>query len=308
MSEKHICDGTCEKFRRSKPRGGERYLAGQGRCQICDIWLDQRGAHTKDGKPASDGIEGWFCNCCNCRIRRNPRKRAYKAKMRNSGVGDGHDIDLSYFNKHRAHMLKELGRAIVKNESEGKKHDERVMLNTTRSEDMEYEFGTGIDNLVDLAKAVDPPNMVSMITEFERIRHVLGRTPTKQDIETHSVLHLSQYEEEFKSWEHMLDRLGYDPWYRHETLSKAMLVEHNSTHDTEMQEYEGGEWDNPRSEQEVEEKISELRDWLLNYYQELDSKQINPDYSYKEEFGRLEKHLTLLPRHTKYNISTLSEL
>ena len=61
-------------------------------------------------------------------------------------------------------------------------------------------------------------------------------------------------------------------------------------------------------DKEVKEKISELRDWLLNYYQDLDSKQNNSDYSYKEEFSRLEKHLSLLPKHTKYDISTLLEL
>ena len=305
MSEKRICAGTCEKFRVSRPLGGVRYRAGQGRCQTCDIWLDHRGAHTKDGEPASESSKGWFCNCCNYRIRRNPRNIEYKAKMRHSDVGDGHGIDLSYFNKRRAHMLKELGRAIVKNESEGKKHNGRLLLNTTKSEDMESEFGTGIDNLVELAKSVDPPNKVSMIAEFERIRYVLGRTPTKQDIEKHSVLHLSQYEEEFGSWERMLDRLGYDPWYRHEKPPKTVPVEYGSTHDMEMQEREEGEWDDPRSEQGVEEKISELRDWLLNYYQELDSKQINPGYSYKEEFGRLEKHLALLPKNTNTHLNSL---
>lgn len=293
----------CEKFRVSKPREGGRYQAGQGRCQTCDIWLDHRGAHTKDGKPASRDSKGWFCNCCNYRIRLKPRNMEYKAKMRNSDVGDGHDIDLSYFNKRRAHMLKELGRAMVKNESEGKKHDKRFLLNTTKFEDMESEFGTGIDNLIGLAKSVEPPNKVSMIVEFERIRHVLGRTPTKQDIEKHSVLHLSGYEEEFGSWEHMLDRLGYDPWYRHEKSSKTMQVD-SSTYDMEMQESEG-EWNDPRNEHVLKEKISELQDWLLNYYQELDSKQSNPDYSYKEEFGRLEKHLALLPKNAKVHLNPL---
>ena len=54
MSKKHICDGTCKKFRVSKPTGSGRYRAGQGRCQVCDIWLDHRGAHTKNGEPASE--------------------------------------------------------------------------------------------------------------------------------------------------------------------------------------------------------------------------------------------------------------
>lgn len=214
LSEKRICDGTCEQFRVSKTPGGGRYLAGQGRCQTCDIWVDYRGAHTKDGNPALADSKGWFCNCCNYRIRRNPRNMEYKAKMRSANVGDGQDIDLSYFNKRRARMLRELGRAIVKSKSKGRMHDGGFLPDMTRSKDVESEFGACIDDLVDLAESFAPPNKVSMITEFERIRYVLGRTPTKQDIEKHSVLSLSWYEKEFGSWEHLLDRLGYDPWYR----------------------------------------------------------------------------------------------
>lgn len=70
--------------------------------------------------------------------------------------------------------------------------------------------------MVELAKTIDPPNKASLIAEFERIRHAVGRTPTRQDIERHSTLHLARYEKEFGSWEHLLERMGYDPWYRNE--------------------------------------------------------------------------------------------
>ena len=219
MPDKRICNGICDRLKVGKPKGPGRYAAGQGRCQVCDIWIDHRGAHMKDGTPASYNTDGWFCNCCNYRIRKNPRNIKYKTKIRQSKITDKNgDVDLSYFNKRRALMLRELGRAIIKKEAVNSGEDDYdvFLSKTTPCCEIETEFGTGIDMLVKLAKTVDPPNKVSMIVEFERVRHVIKHTPTMQEIEENSVLLSSQYEEEFESWGHLLDRLGYDPWYRNQ--------------------------------------------------------------------------------------------
>ena len=49
------------------------------RCQTCDVWLDYHGCHLKDQSPATpDRNIGWFCNCCNYRVRRRPRNKKYK--------------------------------------------------------------------------------------------------------------------------------------------------------------------------------------------------------------------------------------
>ena len=68
----------------TKPAGAGRYESGQGRCQTCDVWLDYRGCHIKDGSPARIGSAGWFCNCCNFRVRRTPRNKKYKEKLRSA--------------------------------------------------------------------------------------------------------------------------------------------------------------------------------------------------------------------------------
>ena len=206
----------------TKPTGTGRYESGQGRCQICDIWLDYRGCHVKDGSPARMGSAGWYCNCCNYMVRRNPRNVEHKAKLRASYDEEGHDDpDLSYFNKRRAHMLRDLGRALARKEPKHSSDNYEYFppTGTTRI-DIEEEFGAGIDVLVRIAKTIDPPNKASMIAEFERVRHIVGRTPTKEEIEEHSELTASQYEGEFQSWEHMLERLGYDPWYRDDGATK----------------------------------------------------------------------------------------
>ena len=231
LSRKRICSGNCKKFKVSKPHGVGGCRAGQGRCQICDIWLDYRGAHTKDGKPATASSVGWYCNCCNYRIRRNPRSINYKAKIKRSRSDKVYEdnIDLSYFDKHRARMLRDLGRAIVEKESKNSaKHCDSFLPTGSKSDDIESEFNTRLDRLIKLTKTVDPPNKISVIVEFERIRHVLKRTPTKQDIGHHSALQVSEYEDEFGSWEHLLDMLGYDPWYTHDRNPPAIDSKHIS--------------------------------------------------------------------------------
>lgn len=80
--EKRVCKNICNKFKVKKPTVGSRYGSGQGRCQICDVWINHKGAHMKDGSPAIENSVGWHCNCCNYRIRQKPRNRIIKEKLK----------------------------------------------------------------------------------------------------------------------------------------------------------------------------------------------------------------------------------
>jgi len=80
-NQKRTCKEICKKLKVLKPTGGGRYAAGQGRCQTCDVWIDHNGARLKDGSPATVGSVGWWCICCNYRIRQRPRNRLYKEKL-----------------------------------------------------------------------------------------------------------------------------------------------------------------------------------------------------------------------------------
>ena len=71
----------CGDFQVKKPTGMGRYESGQARCQICNVWMDYRDCHLKDSSPATEGSVGWFCNCCNYRVRRRPRNKIYKEKL-----------------------------------------------------------------------------------------------------------------------------------------------------------------------------------------------------------------------------------
>ena len=278
LSGKRVCNGKCRKFRVQKPYGVGRYTAGQGRCQTCDIWVDHRGAHTKNGDPITDSYDGWFCNCCNYRIRRKPRNIEYKAKMRCADFKEESDnVDLSYFNKRRAYMLRDLGRAITKSESADHQKDYRFFLsNTTTSTSLELEFGVSMSRMFELAKTTDPPNKVSLIVEFERISHIVGHTPSKQDIERHSTLHIEQYENEFGSWEHLLERMGYDPWYRHD----RELSETESDIAAQENEKVGTKPDTPT------ETLNDLREAIMNHLKD------EPDML--QLFANIDQHISKL--------------
>ena len=228
------CTGKCKKFRVSKPRDAARYSSGQCHCQMCDTWMDHNGCHLSDSSPATESSDGWFCRCCGFKVRRKPRNTNYKAKFRSAsraraGGGPTGGIDLSYFNKYRAIMIKQIALHMLEGgggggEDKGKKGGggrmsarrigSKLLENGISAADVRTEFDAPIEAIIDLARTLDPPNKISMILEFERIRSLIKRVPAKRDIAANSDLTASQYESEFESWEHLLDRLGYDPWYR----------------------------------------------------------------------------------------------
>ena len=204
MAKGRKCEGACRRYAAKRPRTGSRYQAGQVRCQTCDVWLDRRGARSRDGSPASPEKTAWFCGCCGHQLRRVPRNSIYKPRK------EGHQSsDLSYFNKHRGLMLAGLGRAMAQT-GDPARMDE-LLPARMRVADIEYEFGAPIDRILETARSPEP-NKMSLAAEFEAARSRLGRVPARDEVGPR--FGPEQYEKEFGSWEHMLERLGYDPWYR----------------------------------------------------------------------------------------------
>ena len=60
------CKGLCVKYKALKPLRLSRYLVGQKRCQICNVFLEWNGL---------------FCPCCNMRLRTTSRYTKYKEKF-----------------------------------------------------------------------------------------------------------------------------------------------------------------------------------------------------------------------------------
>ena len=106
-------------------------------------------------------------------------------------------------------MLRDLGRALAISGEDAPELDDELV------ETVEGEFGTPVGEVVELARS-ELPNKASLIAELERIRRDLGQVPTRQEMKKGGArFPLSAYDAEFESWGHLLERLGYDPWYRH---------------------------------------------------------------------------------------------
>ncbi|RNJ77875.1 MAG: hypothetical protein EB830_01100 [Nitrosopumilus sp. H13] len=78
------CKGTCKSFTRRKILRAKRYVSGFVRCKRCVIWMDHTTCHFSGGSPATPGSSGWYCNCCNTKVRMNPRLNISKRLLRES--------------------------------------------------------------------------------------------------------------------------------------------------------------------------------------------------------------------------------
>ncbi len=63
-----MCKGICSRHKVIRPSTGQRYLIGQKRCQVCQIFIDWQGI---------------FCPCCGYKLRITPRNRKLKLTLRN---------------------------------------------------------------------------------------------------------------------------------------------------------------------------------------------------------------------------------
>ena len=63
-----VCKGICSRHKAMRPSTGMRYLIGQKRCQVCQIFITW---------------QGFFCPCCGYRLRTKPRNKKYKLTLSN---------------------------------------------------------------------------------------------------------------------------------------------------------------------------------------------------------------------------------
>lgn len=65
------CKGICLRHKALKPKNGQRYILGQKRCQICNIFIMWPIA---------------TCPCCGGRLRTRPRNGKYKSMLNESMI------------------------------------------------------------------------------------------------------------------------------------------------------------------------------------------------------------------------------
>ena len=61
------CKGICTRHKAPVVSNGNRYSVGHKRCQVCEIFIHW---------------DGFWCPCCNSRLRMRPRDIHYREKLK----------------------------------------------------------------------------------------------------------------------------------------------------------------------------------------------------------------------------------
>ena len=61
-----VCKGICSRHRAMRPSTGKRYLIGQKRCQVCQIFINW---------------QSFWCPCCGYRLRTKPRIKKHTEQL-----------------------------------------------------------------------------------------------------------------------------------------------------------------------------------------------------------------------------------
>lgn len=315
---KRTCKGICKKFHVKRPVSGKRYSSGQGHCQTCDTWLDHNGCRLKDGTAAQKNSVGWFCNCCNVRVRQKPRNKVYKEKLRkikekNTNIDETSNtinthIDLSddrilvediSISKGQAIFLKKLSNNMP--EINEKKSYSEILENIPKYVQFEIKDNWGnLENFLSLSTDYLELNKISVIILFEKFKKEIERVPSKAQFLNKTSLDEDWIIRSFKSWEHFLELLQYDPWYRNNSKNELNNNIPKTITKESTLEYERMNVDDGKSDVEIIQKMNELKTKLMIYYKTKDSDGSFVGYSHVEMFQLLENYLKLLPNDPKY--------
>lgn len=246
VDRRMFCRGACKKYAVDGPAGKGQYGEGQAHCPTCDVWVGAKGARLKDGTIATVGSVGWHCRCCAYRLRMRTRNVRYGSRLGaasrvGAGVDDGGApcVDLSYFNRLRGDLLRRLA-AVLPEGREDVVGSGLGYFPVELIRHIENEFGD-MGELLDLAYDINPPNKISMVVEFERVKSNLDGVPSKHEFEKVSLLNVDVYDREFDSWENFLDKMGHDPWYRNTSVTNGdSLIDSRSMSQMNDEEYAGG--------------------------------------------------------------------
>ena len=72
------CKGDCRDNLGTRTFLRKTIAEGFVRCTNCNYWMDWKFCHLKNNTPALPDSLGMFCNCCNYRVRQQPRSKRIK--------------------------------------------------------------------------------------------------------------------------------------------------------------------------------------------------------------------------------------
>lgn len=294
------CTGVCKKYRVSKPTGTSRYGSGQGHCQLCDSWIDHRGCHMKDGTPALEGTLGWFCNCCNYRVRQKPRNKQYKEKLRSENsqnVINKEDLlsaDELIISKGQSAIIKQVVDFLpdLDETPEFSKIQEKIPFSLQHQLSDNWN---SVRHFLEFATDYFEINKISCIVLFEKLVKHLNYVPQQNEFLYRYPIDKVWIQENFSSWEHFLELLNYDPWYRNTENKfknkKSHYVDNYDENDLQENDYS-------KNIEEIQ-SANEIRDYFLKKFMNMDKTGNYSEYSLVDTYLILEKYISLIKDKNK---------
>ena len=314
-----ICKGICKKFKTDLPISGSRYGSGQSYCNLCETWTNHLGCHLKNGNPAQENTVGWYCNCCNYRVRQKPRskksKEILKKELERSDQTKGIDNEIYseekilaedlHISKKQAGLLKGITKILPNKGNEFNISKIVDQIPDFIQFEIKDNWGSW-ENFFELATNYSELNKISSIILFEKLNSQIGRFATEKEFLETVNIDTNWIKKEFKSWGNLLDLLGYDPWYRNNSKKESNIIVSKTVTKKQSSKFnmdnyiENDLFKENDSFEETVQKLEKLKLELLNYYKSKDLENNYVDYSYEEMFQLLEEYLNLLPAVPKY--------
>jgi len=220
--------------------------------------------------------------CYNCRIEKSKSKKYEKEPTINNSK-NSFEIDSTTIQYHTSKELDTYQIRLIKTISEFfppnfTEYDSEVIRKKVQSSGrtiMPYIKNWGSwEIFILVASSTNPPNKISLIIEFERIKRLLGRIPQFEDLYEYSKFGIDRYTNEFSSFINLMKLLGYESEYKKQLYQKPEKIP--SQVSKEIKE-------NNISSEELKNTLNNEREKIFSYVKN------NPEVSYF--FSEMEKRL-----------------
>lgn len=302
MSSRGLCKGDCENFKLPKYSGNNKYQNGLLHCITCDIWTDYTNCHLKDGSTATEKSRGLLCDCCNFQVRSKPRSLEQKIHLHNFSTEDVFSFEDIYVNKAVAAEIKKIAALLPeKLDHDGlldlKKLSNKIPKNSIHI--LEQNFRISIENFLNLAFDFDKLNPFSIIVLFEFENRKYPSLLTKEIFLSNNEIDESMIDSYFISWSHLLETLGYDPFYRTQILSSKENTRRNKIkHDDQNLRDESYASDSAKLKNLSDDEFDK---YFSNYLLSINEKEYFTHVYISEKINLLKKYVQLMPNNSTYS-------
>lgn len=196
-----------------------------------------------------------------------------------------------YISKGQARLLKNLVKYMPDFGDNIKSENQLKEILESERYQIEDNWGS-VENFLKLGTNYFEINKISAIILFEKLHEKLEHVPKKEEFFYNFPVDENWIKNEFQSWQHFLELLNYDPWYR----DKKREFQKNKQIEKESEITE--------SDYEIKidkEQLDSIRETLKSHFRKMDLEQKQWEYKYENMFELLETYLKLLPNNKKYN-------